>query len=421
VRFVTDLLWGAPLGMPVAPGQWAGADPVELVRVDGALPRDGAYDLRITEELWEAAYFDHVRLWVVDHPADTEAASSLRVFAGPAPEGALDERVLLTGEVQPVTAAWDGRGRLVTERVRARDDVYADGYQVGDYQGIVERPWSFTFDLGAAPAQPVRLLLDGWIFPADASLNLASAQRSDLELTQTRLEVETTSGWRTLVDPMGFPAGKTKTTVVDTPTLPPGARRLRIVSSRWLHWDRIAWSTATRDAEATVIAQLLPTSAELHERGFSRVVRRAPNAPHEYDYASVRTESPWQPLAGRYTRTGDVAPLLEQADDRLVILAAGDEVRLRFDARGLPPIAPGRVRTVFLESHGWDKDADENTWQARTMEPLPFRAMTGYPSSEPYPDTPELERYRAEWLTREIGGPAHGPAGVPRAGGPTPH
>jgi tetratricopeptide (TPR) repeat protein len=404
IRFVTDLLWGAPLGMPVAPGVWAGADPVELVRVDGAAPRDGAYDLRITEELWEAAYFDHVALWVVDHPRATEAASSLRIFAGPAPAGALDERVLLTAAVRPVERAWDGEGRDVTERVRRRDDVYADGYPVGAYQGIVERPWQFTFDLGAAPGAPVRLLLDGWIFPADASLNLASAQRSDLELVATRLEVETAEGWRALVDPMGFPAGKTKTTVVDTPPLPAGARRLRIVSSQWLHWDRIAWSTETPDEQATVVAKLLPASAELRERGFSKVQRRAPNAPHEVDYASVSLESPWQPLSGRYTRLGDVAELLAEPDDRLVILAAGDEVHLRFDAASLPPVPAGSTRTLFLESHGWDKDADKNTWRATTMEPLPFRAMSGYPYTEPYPPAPELERYRREWLTREIGG-----------------
>ncbi|MEE9562494.1 MAG: FG-GAP-like repeat-containing protein, partial [Thermoanaerobaculia bacterium] len=38
VRFVTDLLWGAPLGLPVAPGVWASSDPQELVRVDGVQP-----------------------------------------------------------------------------------------------------------------------------------------------------------------------------------------------------------------------------------------------------------------------------------------------------------------------------------------------------------------------------------------------
>jgi hypothetical protein len=87
-----------------------------------------------------------------------------------------------------------------------------------------------------------------------------------------------------------------------------------------------------------------------------------------------------------------------------VILAPGDELALTFDAASLAPVPAGWRRTVFLESHGWDKDADRNTWEANQMEPLPFRAMKSYPYAEGeiYPDTPELRRYRDEWLTRSV-------------------
>ncbi|MFL6290728.1 MAG: hypothetical protein ACJ759_07520, partial [Thermoanaerobaculia bacterium] len=57
--------------------------------------------------------------------------------------------------------------------------------------------------------------------------------------------------------------------------------------------------------------------------------------------------------------------------------------------------------TLFLENHGWDKDADRNTFEAQRIEPLPFRAMKAY--GEPFPETPELKRYVEEWLTREVG------------------
>jgi Tfp pilus assembly protein PilF len=395
--FVTDLLWNAPIGLPVAPDVWAGADPDELVRVDGARADGGQYRLRLTEELWEAAFFDHVRLWVVDHPADLEVASSLRVVPG---ERQAD-RVLGSREVRPVAAAWDGRGEDATDRVRERDEVYAAGYEVGPYQGVA-KTWAFTFDLGEAPAGPVRLLLDGWIFPADASLNLAVAQRPDLPYLAPRLEVETGTGWEPLLPAMGFPAGKTKTMVVDTPPLPPGARRLRIVSSLWLHWDRLAWTTAADDAAPLVQARLDPVVADLRFRGFSELVRRGPNAPHAFDYDRTTTESPWLPFPGRYTRYGDVRDLLRTPDDRSVILAPGDEIDLAFDATGLPPVPEGWVRTVFLESHGWDKDADRNTYEPLTMEPLPFRGMKQY--GEPFPDTPEMRRYREEWLTRQVEG-----------------
>ncbi len=122
--------------------------------------------------------------------------------------------------VRPVAAAWDGAGEEVTARVRRRDEVYASGYASSRYQGVAAKPWTFTFDLGEAPGAPVRLLLDGWIFPADASLNLALAQRPDLAPVFPRLEVETASGWQPLVPQMGFPAGKTKTMVDRYPAAP---------------------------------------------------------------------------------------------------------------------------------------------------------------------------------------------------------
>ena len=31
-------------------------------------PKDGFYDVRITAELWETHFFDHVSLMAVDHP-----------------------------------------------------------------------------------------------------------------------------------------------------------------------------------------------------------------------------------------------------------------------------------------------------------------------------------------------------------------
>jgi len=396
--FITDLLWNSPVGLPVAPGVWAGADPHELVRVDGARPLDGVYRLRVTEELWEAAWFDAVRLWVVDHPAGVEVASSLKVIPGERQP----VKVLAARDVRSVAAAWDGRGEEVTSRVRARDEVYASGFEPGPYQGVA-KPWTFTFDLGEAPGAPVRLLLDGWIFPADASLNLAAAQRTDYPYLPPRLEVETAKGWETLIPSMGFPAGKTKTMVIDTPPLPAGAHRLRIVTSLWLGWDRIAWTRAKADEIPVVQARLDPRQADLHFRGFSKLIRRSPNGPHGYVYEESTKDSPWLPFPGRYTRYGDVRELLQTPDDRSVILAPGDEIALEFDASALPPVAPGWERTLFFESNGWDKDADRNTFEAQQMEPLPFRGMGKY--GEPFPDTPEMREYRERWLTRVVSDP----------------
>ncbi|HEX7942908.1 MAG TPA: CRTAC1 family protein, partial [Gemmatimonadaceae bacterium] len=74
-RFVTDAMWRSALGMPLglmgsgtafAP---AGASQ-EYLRIpgDALAPRDGRYVLQLTEELWETAYADEVKLVAVDHP-----------------------------------------------------------------------------------------------------------------------------------------------------------------------------------------------------------------------------------------------------------------------------------------------------------------------------------------------------------------
>jgi tetratricopeptide (TPR) repeat protein len=399
IEFVTDLLWGAPIGLPVAPGAWASTDSQELVKLPGVVPVDGHYELRITEELWEAAFFDFVSLWVVDHPADVEVSSSLQIVPGES----VPERVLATRAVRPVRA-WSDRQGEITEFLAARDEVYASPWRKSAYQGVATDPWSLTLDLGDRPGTGIRLLIDAWIFPTDASLNLALAQQEALAAQPPRLEVETAEGWQVLMPRMGFPAGKTKTMVIDTPALPQGSRRLRIVGTQWLSFDRIAWSTESVDETPRIQARLQPSRADLHFRGFSRMYRPAPNGPHYFDYAAVDTESPWLPLPGRYTRFGDVRELLARTDDRSVVMAAGDEIILEFDALSLPVAESGWKRTVFLESHGWDKDADRNTGEGQQVEPLPFRAMTTYPygDEESFPDSALHRDYLENWLTREI-------------------
>jgi len=79
----------------------------------------------------------------------------------------------------------------------------------------------------------------------------------------------------------------------------------------------------------------------------------------------------WNPAPGSYTRYGDVRVLLESADDRLIVMAPGDEVTLSFDGRALEPPAEGWRRDFILHLAGWAKDHDPNTVAFRTAEPLP--------------------------------------------------
>jgi hypothetical protein len=68
-------------------------------------------------------------------------------------------------------------------------------------------------------------------------------------------------------------------------------------------------------------------------------------------------------------------------------MGSGDELTLRFNA-ALKPVAEGFERDFLLLVDGWAKDADPNTAFSRSVEPLPFHGMSGYP----YPATEHAAR-----------------------------
>jgi hypothetical protein len=72
----------------MAPGMLVPPDHDEYVLVKGEqlVPRDGVYEMHLTEELREVTYLDRIRLDVVDHPADTEVFPNERFSFPPFPE-----------------------------------------------------------------------------------------------------------------------------------------------------------------------------------------------------------------------------------------------------------------------------------------------------------------------------------------------
>ena len=80
-EFVTDLLWASPLGLQAADGVLVPWREWEYIKVPGEKlrPKNGEYVLQLTEELWEAAYFDEVKLIAIDHPADVDVYSNEKV------------------------------------------------------------------------------------------------------------------------------------------------------------------------------------------------------------------------------------------------------------------------------------------------------------------------------------------------------
>ncbi|MDF1799690.1 MAG: tetratricopeptide repeat protein [Planctomycetota bacterium] len=423
--FISDVLGITPLGLPMAPGMFVPPDHDEYVLVTGeqlVAREDGGglwYDLQFTEELREVTYLDQAKLIVVDHPVGTEIYPDERFcfppFPGEHTHIAEDVHAPVSArEVDLATGSPDGRDWA--PELAAIDGDYAEPFvhHRGRFQGLAKpHVVELAFDpADVADAEQLRLLMTGWFFWTDASVNMAAARTPGVDFVPPIFSVPdptSETGWRELGPPFGFPAGKTKTMVADlTGQLDPADPRLRIFCTLRLYWDAIRLATDGDDAPM-LTHELAVHSSELWERGFSRPVKALglPADLEWFDWSELEPEPRWNQHPGRYTRLGEVTPLLEEAEDQFVILGAGDALHLRFDASGVPPLAEGLRRDYLLYLDGWAKDRDPNAVDCEFVEPMPFHGMSGFPygpavgTDESFPDTPELRAWAAEWNTRE--------------------
>lgn len=400
-EFVTDVLWRSALGMSIMSGvlgHHGTADDYFKISGEQFVPREGEYVLQFTEELWETAYFDYCRLFVVDHPAETDIYVDEKCLTPPYPPF----EIFKVREARPIRAATDDRGRDVTDALCEQDGRYVTGFASTRYQGIAE-PHDLILDLGEFNgADEVRLFLQGWLWPTDASTNVAVSQNPSLTVQPPRFSVIGTDGQWQLLDLVGgFPSGKNKTLVYNlTGRLPTSDHRLRLHTNFMIYWDRAFVTIGPQEFDSHQ-TELTVASADLHTRGFSHEFPRQPNGPTIPEYDALDPGRSWRDLEGDYTRFGDVTELLLAVDDFYAIVGAGDEVTLRFDASRLPELPSGWRRDFVIHTDGWLKDGDLNSATGKTVTPLPFHGMTEFP----YPDSlvprsPGIRDRRQRYQTR---------------------
>jgi hypothetical protein len=182
------------------------------------------------------------------------------------------------------------------------------------------------------------------------------------------------------------------------------SREVRIVTNVKTYWDKIAVDTS---AQTTVSSnELSGMRADLRERGFSDERSYAGMIVPTYEH--VVKDARWKYFSGRFTRVGDVKPLLDDVDNIFVISRTGDELVLSFD---IPPEpGPGRKLTFLLFADGYSKEMDINSGSPDAVLPLPFKGMTKYPysSSERFPMTEEKQRLYDRYTTRVVTRPLPG-------------
>lgn len=405
-RFVTDILGASPVGLPLSESRYIEADPDEYVWVgDDQLfqPRNGNFELQITEELREVLYLDEAKLVVVDHPAGTEVHPTDKLC----PSRPFPASELMTLHRQkPLLKAERLDGADVTALLAERDGRVLSPPRLRDthLRGLAE-PHGVTLDFGPLPIErPLVLALTGWLRFGGASANLNAASHAELPFPFPTLEAETSPGaWKPVEVVVGAPAGKTKTILVDLAAkLPPGSRRLRLTTAFEIHWDRIALFEKCESTEVRT-SRFWPDSANLHWHGIGELEHVPWSVPQTPLHDAVLASPPWHVVpAGWLTRYGDVVELVTNRDNAMVLIGSGDELTLRFPADRLPAKLPGQVRDFFLFSVGWDKDADFHTKLGSQVEPLPWDGMDDQRYGEqPWPATIDqawVKKYNTRWM-----------------------
>jgi tetratricopeptide (TPR) repeat protein len=412
-RFVClgDFLGGGGMGYLVAPGVYSQPDRDEAVAIaaDQLRAEQGRFLVSVTEPMDEVAYLDHLRLDVVDRPPGVTVAPDERFApSGPRPTGEL----LAWREAIAAGRATDLEGRDMTGVLRHWDRRTVDTFRKREgWVGYAEEH-GIVLDFGDRLARFGRddrlvLCLAGWVEYPYSQTNYAAAT-AGVTLSPPAIERLREDGtWENIEPHAGYPAGLPRMTTLDLSGKLAGDRCvLRIKTNMECYYDQAFIAVRDRQAERALRVTSLPVGAAvLGPRGYTREVSPDGRLPllYAYDYVDP---APLARMAGKLTRFGEVAGLLQQDDDRFCVVGPGDEVRIEFDARSLPALPSGWTRSYVLRSYGYCKDADPFTATSDTVEPLPWKGMPAFPFAPGVerPEDPGHERYLREFQTRPAGG-----------------
>ena len=137
-EFITDFLGGGEMGYLEAPGERNHPDPDEYVRIEGdrLRPRDGRYELRITDELEEALFLDRAELVAIAHPRGVDVYPNEGLRANPGPAA-----VYAVRDARAPLAATDEHGHDVLDRISRIDRRYPDDFaRVDAHAASGQRP-----------------------------------------------------------------------------------------------------------------------------------------------------------------------------------------------------------------------------------------------------------------------------------------
>ena len=237
-RFVSDVLGVGGLGFFSTPGVSAKPRPFErfLLPADALQPRDGRYQVKLTEPMEENAYLDQVYLEAVDVPRGWNVTLDERMSTA---EPHATGRVITWRDYSLPTLAIDATGNDVTQLVTAADRHAPEPGSVDTrFIGLLANEQTLTLEF-EEPLQRENavLLAEGWVeYPY--SQTVFAAWQAGIRYQTATLEAKGDTGdWVTVAAEFGYPAGMPRPMALPLPKLPEGTRTLRLRSNMEIYWD----------------------------------------------------------------------------------------------------------------------------------------------------------------------------------------
>ena len=385
---------------------FSGGNPWDYIKLDNTqlTPRDGYYDLILSQQWDEIFYIDAAYMIVVDHPANVDVYSTMSNYINQAFNGdiyTVSKDNLLT----PISAV-NEKGENVLPQISQIDDVFTPGSN-----GLVSPSWDnitlnqLTLDIGDLSSAPqIKLVINGmvdwgspepyydWVNGFITAFNEGLVPNGTQIYPAPYMEIKDASGqWVRVPQDRQMPTPADyvpRSFAVDLTGLFPSDvsdYQIRITNFYNVTFDFIGIDITPQ--ESITVQRINPT-ATLQRIEFGGTTSTA---------------------SGSFTRYGDVTPLVLNADDMFVIGMQGDQVSLQFPTASLTPLAEGMERDIFLFVACWFKDPPGNWGYGFefTVDPLPFQDMSGfpYPPTETYPYDSEHLAYILEYNTRMINVP----------------
>ncbi|TET26301.1 MAG: hypothetical protein E3J73_04800 [Candidatus Bathyarchaeum sp.] len=355
------------------------SDPWDYTKLNASRlePKDGYYDMILSQKWDEISYVDSATLVIVDHSPDVDVFSTKATYLyNPDGQG---EIYTISKHPNPPVSCINATGHDVLPLILERDGITTTGN---------EFHWdTLELNLGdLSDAEEIKLLVAGTIIYSTGEEQGEWAgqfwnQPGEKPFPPPYMEVKDAEGnWVPVPDNRQFPLLDVTPDcfVVNlTGVFLTDDYSLRIHTFFNTRFDYIGVDTTTQQ-EVTIL-EVTPSSANLTQA-----------------FTTNSTST------GNFTRYGDVTELLQDADNEYVIMRQGDQISILFSA-DLPPVPENMERDYFLFASVWFK-VDGLPYVQYTVDPLPFHNMTCFPydvETESYPDAEHL-LYLSEYNTRII-------------------